>query len=124
MLYVFYSQPQNYNFSFEEWDKSISKNESKVQESNTNIKKKDNHSRKDKLKRQYKIRKYIRPHILKRDNYKCVKCGSSENITIHHKIEISQGGNDSEENLITLCYKCHALEHKNEQIYNAMKTKL
>jgi 5-methylcytosine-specific restriction endonuclease McrA len=66
----------------------------------------------------------VRPHILERDNFKCVKCGSTENITIHHKVEISQGGSDSEDNLITLCYKCHAFEHRNESIYKAMKVKI
>lgn len=66
----------------------------------------------------------IRRKILKRDNYKCVECGSDEKLNVHHIIQRSKGGDNSESNLVTLCLKCHAEKHKGEQIYNLMKSRL
>lgn len=37
----------------------------------------------------------------------CAKCGSSENIEIHHMIPLFLGGDTSEFNCIALCRKCH-----------------
>ena len=42
--------------------------------------------------------------VLERDEFKCVKCGSPENICIHHNNGLSNELND----LITLCRKCHS----------------
>ena len=41
---------------------------------------------------------------LERDKYKCVRCGSPENICIHH----NNGLSNELEDLITLCRKCHS----------------
>jgi len=43
-----------------------------------------------------------------RDGFKCVRCGSTENLRVHHK-----KGTKSHllENLETLCQKCHHAEH-------------
>ena len=49
--------------------------------------------------------------VLERDGWRCQKCGSIENLQIHHKIRRSQQGNDSLENLVTLCAYCHMEEH-------------
>jgi 5-methylcytosine-specific restriction endonuclease McrA len=56
---------------------------------------------------------YARLHqqILERDGWRCQGCGSSEHLQIHHKKFRSQSGNDSEENLITLCAQCHMRIH-------------
>ena len=48
---------------------------------------------------------------MERDEWRCQKCGSIENLQIHHKIKRSQRGNDSPENLVTLCAYCHMGEH-------------
>ena len=52
------------------------------------------------------------------DNYQCVKCGSKENLEIHHKIPYSNfllpRNANKLENLVTLCKKCHQSEHKVE----------
>ena len=53
----------------------------------------------------------LRRQVLRRDGWKCQCCGSRSNLEIHHKEFRSQGGNDSEENLITLCGACHSLLH-------------
>jgi len=49
--------------------------------------------------------------VLERDGWRCHKCGSLENLQVHHKIRRSQQGNDSLENLVTLCAYCHLKEH-------------
>jgi len=52
---------------------------------------------------------------MSRDNQKCVKCGSKDNLLVHHIDGSRKLGNNSMNNelsnLITLCYKCHAIEH-------------
>ena len=52
--------------------------------------------------------------ILKRDGYKCVKCGSISNLNVHHKDHSGnqKKPNNSPDNLITLCDTCHISEHK------------
>jgi len=49
--------------------------------------------------------------VLERDGWRCRKCGSLENLQIHHKMKRSQLGNDSLDNLVTLCVHCHMAEH-------------
>jgi len=49
--------------------------------------------------------------VLERDGWRCQKCGSLENLRVHHKIKRSQQGNDALENLVTLCADCHLQEH-------------
>lgn len=54
-----------------------------------------------------------RKRILKRDNYRCKRCGrefpedDTIGLHIHHIKPFSQGGLTIDENLISLCYKCH-----------------
>ena len=43
---------------------------------------------------------------------KCIMCGETKNLTIHHKTPKSQGGLDNKENKMTLCLKCHNFVHK------------
>jgi RNA-directed DNA polymerase len=43
-----------------------------------------------------------------RDNFKCVRCGSAENLRAHHKKGTKS---HSLNNLETLCLKCHKAEH-------------
>ena len=58
---------------------------------------------------------YARLHrqILDRDGWRCQGCGSSVNLEVHHRRFRSQSGNDAEDNLITLCSRCHAEVHAN-----------
>lgn len=43
-----------------------------------------------------------------RDNFKCVRCGSTENLRVHHKKGTKSHSLD---NLETLCLNCHKAEH-------------
>lgn len=49
--------------------------------------------------------------VLERDRWRCQACGSMQNLQVHHMEFRSQGGEDSEANLITLCARCHTEMH-------------
>jgi len=53
----------------------------------------------------------IRVQVLRRDGWRCQNCDSRLNLEVHHKEFRSQGGDDTEENLITFCSRCHARVH-------------
>jgi 5-methylcytosine-specific restriction endonuclease McrA len=53
----------------------------------------------------------LREQVLRRDGWRCQLCGSMSNLEVHHKELRSQSGEDSEQNLITLCVACHSLAH-------------
>jgi ATP-dependent DNA helicase RecQ len=53
----------------------------------------------------------LRRQVLRRDGWRCQSCGTTSNLEVHHKEFRSQSGDDSEENLITLCATCHSVIH-------------
>jgi 5-methylcytosine-specific restriction endonuclease McrA len=53
----------------------------------------------------------LRKRALQRDHWRCQFCGSMRNLEVHHQQYRSQSGEDSEENLITLCTTCHSSAH-------------
>lgn len=48
-----------------------------------------------------------RNYIYERDNYRCLKCGKNETLTIDHIIPLIKKGGNSKDNLQTLCYQCN-----------------
>jgi 5-methylcytosine-specific restriction endonuclease McrA len=54
----------------------------------------------------------LQQQILRRDSWRCQFCGTMSNLEVHHKQFRSHSGEDSEENLITLCSNCHAAIHR------------
>ena len=54
----------------------------------------------------------LRQEVLRRDGWRCQFCGTMSNLEVHHKQFRSHSGNDSEENLITLCAQCHISIHR------------
>ena len=54
---------------------------------------------------------HLRQKVLRRDGWRCQFCGTMANLEVHHKQFRSHSGDDSEENLITLCSTCHACVH-------------
>jgi len=53
----------------------------------------------------------LRQQVLRRDGWRCQRCGAMSNLEVHHKELRSQAGDDSEPNLMTLCTACHANVH-------------
>ena len=53
----------------------------------------------------------LRQQVLRRDGWRCQGCGAMSNLEVHHRQYRSRSGDDSEDNLITLCTRCHALIH-------------
>lgn len=53
----------------------------------------------------------LRWKIMKRDKFKCVKCGKGVNDTdclqVDHIIPVTKGGSNEESNLQTLCWECN-----------------
>jgi 5-methylcytosine-specific restriction endonuclease McrA len=50
----------------------------------------------------------LRQQVLRRDSWRCQSCGTMANLEVHHRQFRSHSGDDSKENLITLCATCHA----------------
>lgn len=58
----------------------------------------------------------LRKEVYERDDFKCRCCGLGgkfrlPTLQVHHIIEVSQGGDNSLENLLTICMSCHTLLH-------------
>jgi 5-methylcytosine-specific restriction endonuclease McrA len=54
----------------------------------------------------------LRRQVLRRDGWRCQSCGTMSNLEVHHKEFRSHAGDDSEDNLITLCAPCHHEIHQ------------
>lgn len=53
----------------------------------------------------------VRKAVYKRDGYACALCDSPRGLQVHHVVPRSEGGTDFPHNLITLCWRCHAVAH-------------
>lgn len=49
----------------------------------------------------------LRFAVMERDGWECRWCGKRRDLTVHHIDARGAGGGDVEENLITLCARCH-----------------
>ena len=56
-------------------------------------------------------RKGVKDKIFKRDGYKCLCCGATEDLTIDHIVPIKDDGINDEDNFQTLCNRCNKLKH-------------
>jgi 5-methylcytosine-specific restriction endonuclease McrA len=54
----------------------------------------------------------LRQKVLCRDGWRCQLCGVMSNLEVHHKEFRSHSGDDSQENLITVCAACHVDLHR------------
>lgn len=61
--------------------------------------------KKKKIKKKSNLKKCVQ------DNPRCRYCGSSNEVSAHHIVFRSQGGDDAMGNLITLCFECHRKVH-------------
>jgi len=54
----------------------------------------------------------MRDRILEQDGEQCRRCGSGTDLEIHHIRPVSHGGEDTPDNLATLCVDCHQDAHE------------
>ncbi len=62
-----------------------------------------------------RISEEVRIAVWRRDEGKCVRCGSRENLEYDHIIPISQGGSNTVRNIELLCEKCNRTKSNNIQ---------
>ncbi len=55
---------------------------------------------------------WLRRSVLARDGFRCVACEESDRLHVHHIVFRRNGGLTREENLTTVCNRCHALIHE------------
>ena len=53
------------------------------------------------------ITKKVKDIVWERDNHQCIICGSCQAMPNSHYIRRSQGGLGIEENIVTMCQRCH-----------------
>jgi 5-methylcytosine-specific restriction endonuclease McrA len=58
-----------------------------------------------------KLYAQLRNEVLRRDGWRCQSCGTMSKLEVHHREFRAHSGDDSDENLITLCSRCHAALH-------------
>jgi len=77
----------------------------------------------------YPVPKWMKKEVFKRDNYKCLACGTSENLTMDHIKPRSMGGLNDIDNLQTLCQHCNLskgakeVDYRNNKIKQLIKVK-
>ena len=54
----------------------------------------------------------LKEEVIAKYGRKCINCGTTDNIDVHHKIPLSEGGTNCWDNLIPLCRNCHEELHK------------
>ncbi|KXB06025.1 hypothetical protein AKJ53_01490 [candidate division MSBL1 archaeon SCGC-AAA382F02] len=85
---------------YDDWDK-YEKDHKKIQTKAQNRK-----------RREAGFTRALKEKIKERDDHRCSKCGSSENLEVHHKD--GDFRNNDEDNLATVCKSCHEDRHKKE----------
>jgi hypothetical protein len=58
-----------------------------------------------------KLPKKLKRRTLERDDNLCVRCGSQDDLHVHHVIPMSKGGSHDMDNLAALCDECHRIAH-------------
>lgn len=51
----------------------------------------------------------VRAEVMERDEYTCLHCGATEDLSLDHIIPYSHGGPDTVENLRVLCRRCNSV---------------
>ncbi len=65
----------------------------------------------DHRERDVKTPPRMRRNVLRRDGHRCRSCRSRWSLMVHHVEFRAHGGRTLEENLLTLCSRCHGLVH-------------
>ena len=61
-----------------------------------------------------------RKAILDRDGHKCVRCGNTTALHLHHIVAVLDGGTNEHDNIMTLCARCHDEWHYIETHYTIL----
>lgn len=56
----------------------------------------------------------VKQAVKRRDKFKCVKCGSRNDLEVDHIVSDAKGGSNAMSNLQTLCKLCHSMKTKQE----------
>ena len=56
-----------------------------------------------------------RQMVLRRDLYRCQKCGRGGRLEVDHVWPLWAGGEDRDSNLVTLCVPCHSIKTRHER---------
>jgi 5-methylcytosine-specific restriction endonuclease McrA len=67
--------------------------------------------KRDRLRLGSRLYEERRNQVLRRDGWRCQSCGTMSNLEVHHEEFRSHSGDDSQQNLITLCTSCHSAIH-------------
>jgi 5-methylcytosine-specific restriction endonuclease McrA len=59
--------------------------------------------------------KKTRKLALKRDGYRCTRCGSKTGLQVHHRNKYEGESDNNLQNLIVLCRICHTKQHAEEK---------
>ena len=52
----------------------------------------------------------LRAEVFRRDNHLCLKCGAGDGLSIDHIVPVSKGGQNTLDNLQTLCMPCNIIK--------------
>lgn len=87
----------------------VLKRENKFQKMNREIERFERFERFEKLKPVYReqIPEEVRMYVWRRDQGKCVQCGSNRSLEFDHIIPVSEGGSSTERNIQLLCALCN-----------------
>lgn len=55
------------------------------------------------------ISQSVKARVWERDGHRCIICGSFHAMPNSHFIRRSQGGLGIEENIVTMCFRCHSM---------------
>lgn len=53
------------------------------------------------------ISRATRARVYERDGNRCVECDSPDDLTLDHRVPLSRGGTNREDNLQTMCRPCN-----------------
>ena len=64
----------------------------------------------------------LRKRVLTRDHWTCTGCGQvGGRLEVHHVRKWAESQDDSEDNLVTVCAKCHIAKHRNDRSKQAQE---
>ncbi|MDD1723894.1 MAG: HNH endonuclease [Methanospirillum sp.] len=65
----------------------------------------------------------IRRFALERDGNRCQICGDEKELSVHHLVPLSDGGDSTARNLLVLCHSCHQRIHGKRKPENGRRKK-